>query len=61
MSDDHEPPPGFFKEASKHCRCCVMCCDHPCAGACAGGVCDEARCSCLDENEERNDDEGLDE
>ena len=44
-SDDHMPPPEFFEEMAKHCRCCQECSNPPCDGVCAGGMCDQ-HCSC---------------
>lgn len=40
---------AFIASCSKVCRCCPQCCDHPCAGTMAGGLCDEMRCHCDDE------------
>lgn len=51
-TDPGMPPPEFFKEMAKHCRCCPECELRPCETACAGGVClGDCRC------DERDDDE----
>jgi len=52
MSDDMMPPPDVMERFAKNCRCCRTCGDVPCAGVMAGGLCDDARCSCDDEREE---------
>lgn len=48
MSEDYSPPPHVIFEWSKHCDCCPQCNDHPCAGVCAGGICDDMDCRCND-------------
>lgn len=45
----------FVNACSKHCQCCGRCGDHPCPGSMAGGICDQARCYCDDEPEDRDD------
>ena len=47
----------FYAEMAKHCRCCGSCSPRPCDGVCAGGMCDEARCSCDDDYEPDRDEE----
>ncbi len=54
--DDHMPPPEFFEEMAKHCRCCRECSAPPCDTACAGGVC-LGDCHCDEMNEDRDEDD----
>jgi hypothetical protein len=42
------PPPEFYEEMAKDCRCCPDCSSPPCDGVCAGGMCDEW-CHCDDD------------
>lgn len=47
-SDDTDvlPPPEFYEEMAKDCRCCPVCEQVPCDTVCAGGVClSWCRCS----------------
>lgn len=63
MSDtvEWDPPWEFFEQCAKYCRCCRVCGDVPCAATMAGGLCDEARCSCDDWNsDDHGDDPDLD-
>lgn len=53
MDDDERQ---YFEEMmavanslKKHCRCCPICGDNPCAGVLQGGLCDEMPCRCEDE------------
>ena len=57
-TENHMPPPEFFEEMAKDCRCCPECGhDVPCATACAGGVC-FGFCTCAeDEDRQREEDE----
>lgn len=59
MTDDYDPmpPPDVIERLAKDCRCCQACGSVPCDGVMAGGMCDEARCSCDDEPSDRDDDE----
>lgn len=34
----------FVAGCVEHCRCCPCCWGRPCAGAMAGGICDEMNC-----------------
>jgi hypothetical protein len=45
---DWNPPPSFFREMAKACRCCQTCGQPPCDGVLAGGMCDEY-CHCRDD------------
>jgi len=44
--EDDGPPPEFYEECAKHCRCCPLCWSVPCDGCCAGGICDDFDCKC---------------
>jgi hypothetical protein len=48
------PPPEFYEEMAKDCRCCQECATVPCDGVCAGGMCD-LMCRC-DDRDDRDDD-----
>lgn len=47
----------FLEAASRECKCCPSCWQHPCAGCCAGGICDEMACCCNPESEIGSDDD----
>ena len=53
--DDFMPPPSFFEERAKDCRCCE-CTNPPCEGVCAGGVCD-GLCVCRKDDFDFDDDD----
>lgn len=56
------PPPEFYEEMAKDCYCCSCCRDVPCAGVCAGGLCDGFRCRHDDADNDRDErwDDGAD-
>src|SRR5690606_2336086 len=47
--EDRYPPPQVIDEWRSHCSCCPHCCNHPCDGVAAGGMCDSAECDCFDD------------
>ena len=48
---------AHIEDAARACSCCRECSEHPCPGCLAGGVCDEASCSCHDDDEDDDRDE----
>lgn len=64
-SDDTNPDPSedesyqrFLVAAARDCRCCSDCSFAPCAGVCAGGLCDQmCWCDRDDERDPYDDDE----
>lgn len=52
---DRYPPPQVIDEWRSHCSCCPHCCNHPCDGVAAGGMCDSAECDCFDEESKQHD------
>lgn len=48
-ADPMMPPQAVLDNMATHCRCCRTCASAPCDGVMAGGMCDEARCSCDDD------------
>jgi hypothetical protein len=53
--DMFAPPPEFYEELAKDCRCCRTCVNTPCDGVCAGGVCDQY-CHCDNDYDGMNED-----
>lgn len=56
--DDMMPPPEVIEAFAKDCRCPPCCADMPCAGAMAGGICDDRRCRCDDDIDDGYDPNG---
>jgi hypothetical protein len=38
----------WMADIAKDCKCCPICSDYPCGGVQAGGICDQAECTCDD-------------
>lgn len=46
---NEEEREAWYAECTRGCNCCPTCWECPCAGCCAGGICDDMRCTCQDE------------
>lgn len=57
MSVSDQPPPEFYDEMARACKCCSICTNTPCDGVCAGGVCDMWTCRCFDDEDTPTEDD----
>ena len=53
IEDLGNPPQHVLDAWARDCRdgCGLECGDHPCAGCCAGGICDASPCRCGEDRE----------